>query len=344
MKVDLIMDLGWGSSGKGGIAGWLAKRGKYKAVMCAYGRQAGHTYNDGDFHMMVQQLPVGIISPTAKDIFLGPGSIIHRETLLGELDRYRQCMKYKRLWIHENAAVVTDDHADREIERGQTKMGSTAKGVGQAVIDRILRDPGTKPTVGLAWANDPELSRFIADRTTYDAMVTSVWGDILIEGAQGFGLSLYHGDWPYCTSRDVTPAQLLADVALPWALQKEVHTYGVTRTRPIRVNNRDGSSGPCYDDQHELTWEEVGVAPEQTTVTKLSRRIFSFSEKQIRHAVHHCLCPGDHVVLTFVDYISIEELAKINTFIKSLGVRISHLVVGPDDSNVIHRDSHYDAQ
>jgi len=335
---DAVIDLGWGSSGKGGIAGYLAMRKPYKSVVCAYGRQAGHTYNNEEhgIHMMVQQLPVGIVSESVETIFIGPGAIIHPETLLAELDRYAELVAGKRLIIHEHAAIVTDKHAETEMSIGQTKMGSTGKGVGQAMINRILRDPKGNGTAKQALVGT-ELECFVASRFKYDKLLRHYLikdePQILIEGAQGFGLSMYHGDYPYVTSRDVTPGQLFVDCAMPWQFYDQIKVIGVTRTRPIRVNNRDGFSGPCYSDQHELSWEEVGVEPEKTTVTQLERRIFSFSKEQLGHAGYMCLREGDEVALTFCDYIDIEEFQKIKAAINS-GSLLKYVVDGPDDSNV----------
>lgn len=343
MRIDMVMDLGWGSSGKGGICGYLASRRRYGTVACAYGRQAGHTYNDKEtgLHMMVQQLPVGLICESTRDIFIGPGAIIHPATILDEIEQHHYRLKGKRIVIHEAAAIVSDDHAAAELERGQTRMGSTAKGVGQAMIQRILRDPGDNNAIA---RNCAELSEYVVSNVEYDwRFVNSITRSfsngekVLIEGAQGFGLSLYHGVWPYVTSRDVTPAQLMADVALPRAFHPEVRVIGVARTRPIRVNNRDGHSGPCYDDQRELTWEELGVEPEKTTVTQLERRVFSFSKNQIRHAATHCLSRNkDCVALTFCDYVQFDELARIEEFFKDeFGIPIMLYGYGPDDSDII---------
>jgi adenylosuccinate synthase len=286
MLIDMTMDGMWGSCGKGGVTGWLAKRVPYDAVVCAYGTQAGHSYNDRErgIKMMVQQLPVGVTCPTIKNVFIGPGALIHEGTLLREIEMYLN--PGQRLIIHENAAVVTDEHAQREKDRGQTKMGSTAKGVGQAMIDRILRDPGTKPIARLGFAGTA-LEKYVVGKFEYMRELEKS-KRLLVEGAQGFGLSLYHGDWPYCTSRDVTPWQIAGDCGLPFRWMNDIVVWMVMRTFPIRVNNRDGSSGPAYEGQRELTWEEMGQAPELTTVTKLPRRIFEFSQLQYKHAMDHC--------------------------------------------------------
>lgn len=337
MIIDMTLDGMWGSCGKGGVTGWLAKRVAYDTVVCAYGTQAGHSYNDRErgIQMMVQQLPVGVTCPTVKNVLIGPGALIHAETLLREIRDYLQ--PGQRLVIHENAAVVTDEHAQREKDRGQTKMGSTAKGVGQAMIDRILRDPGTKPIARLGFAGT-ELGQYVIDRFEYDRVLRQ-GSIVLVEGAQGFGLSLYHGDWPYCTSRDVTPWQIAADCGLPFDWAPDIQTWVVMRTFPIRVNNRDGSSGPAYEGQRELTWEELGQQPELTTVTKLPRRVFEFSLHQFQHAMQHCASNHSFgappkVVLTFADYCTPEQLNKIQRQILTSGFDVDYLCYGPDDSDI----------
>ena len=332
MRIDMTMDGMWGSCGKGGVTGWLAKRVGYDAVVCAYGTQAGHSYNDRErgIRMMVQQLPVGVTCPTVKNIFIGPGALIHADTLKREIDAYLR--PGQRLFIHENAAIVTDEHAQREKERGQTKMGSTAKGVGQAMIDRILRDPGTKPIARLGFEGT-ELEKYVVDRFRY-ALEIDKSQNLLVEGAQGFGLSLYHGDWPYCTSRDVTPWQIAGDCGLPFKWAGDIVVWMVMRAYPIRVNNRDGSSGPAYPGQRELSWEGVGRNPELTTVTKLPRRIFEFSAAQYEHAMSHCAGLKTNTVLTFADYCTEEKLDEILRVTRGVGYPIDYLCYGPDDADI----------
>lgn len=335
MKADLTMDWAWGSCGKGGVSGYMALRRNYDAVVCSYGTQAGHSYNNAalGIRMMVQQLPVGIISPTVKRVFIGPGALIHADVLRGELERYGHFLDGKQLLIHEHAAVVEDRHSQEEYAAGYTKIGSTAKGVGRAAIERIERNPDNPNCARHRWAGT-DLERYVVDRFEYDRHMADV-DYLLIEGAQGFSLSSYHGDYPYCTSRDVTPWQIAADCALPWDLVGRIAVYGVVRTYPIRVNNRDGSSGPAYDGQRELSWEEVGQQPELTTVTKLPRRIFEFSAAQLRHANTHCGDGNSAVVLSFADYCqSFDELVGIMNSIEQVQ-RLDALVFGPDDDDVL---------
>ena len=139
-KIDMVLDFQYGSTGKGLIAGWLGQREGYDTAVCAFATNAGHTYITPDgVEVMTQQLPTGITSPTVKTILIGPGSAIDADILAGELDRYSDFIKGKRILIHPQAAVVEKYHSEYEIKDGRTKMGSTAKGVGEAYIERIRR-------------------------------------------------------------------------------------------------------------------------------------------------------------------------------------------------------------
>ena len=342
-KIDMVMDFQYGSTGKGLIAGYLAKREKYDTAICAFATNAGHTYIDRarHLHVMTQQLPVAITSPDVRTILIGPGAAIHLETLRAELARYAECMKGKTLIIHPHAAVVEDYHAAEEIADGRTKMGSTAKGVGAAFAERIRRDTLAPNIIGRRVSTHDALHGMIGTLDTYrDALMAAE--SVIIEGAQGFSLSMYHGQYPYTTSRDVTPWQIAADCGLPYRWASYVRVIGTLRTLPIRVNNRDGSSGPHYPDQEELTWDAVGVDPELTTVTRLPRRIFSFSQQQFQEAMFHC---GGYwetrLFLNFANYTRNEEHLKelmdmihMPTKMNANRGHICWLGFGPDDADV----------
>lgn len=346
-QVDLVMDFQYGSTGKGLIAGFLAKRGDYDTVICAFATNAGHSYIDKEegIHMMTQQLPTAaVVSKTIKTILLGPGSLIHMATFMGEIDQNKARLEGKRIMIHPQAAVVEGYHAEQERDAGMSRIGSTTKGVGAAMIERIQRRTDWPNTVGERWKNGP-FGKYVVTEEEYREAILAA-ENVLIEGAQGFSLSLYHGQYPYTTSRDVTPWQILADCGVPYRWASYVHVIGTCRTYPIRVNNRDGSSGPHYPDQVELDWSEfeaMGVAPELTTVTKLKRRIFTFSQKQIQEAAFHCGGYWDtRIFLNFANYCANgEELRGIVNMIEAgcktnwNPPRVAWIGYGADDADIV---------
>jgi adenylosuccinate synthase len=117
--------------------------------------------------------------------------------------------------------------------------------------------------------------------------------NILLEGTQGSGLSLTLGDWPHVTSADTNAAQLASDAGI--SPTDVSHSILVARTYPIRVA---GKSGPLYG---ETSWEELGLEPEITTVTKKVRRVGRWNPEQVRYS-----CQVNYpanIVVTFIDYL-----------------------------------------
>lgn len=341
-NMNIVTDLQYGSTGKGLLAGYLAERFQPDTIVTAWSPNAGHTYINADGLKFINTaLPNGIVSKNLKRIMLGPGSVINPDTLIKEMEQYAEYLDGVNIYIHENAAVVTPRH--REIEAGTMfSIGSTMKGVGAAVIDKIRRDPDDNIIARDALVSTP-LEGFVCSAQEYNDSLDMA-NEILLEGAQGFSLSINQGFYPFTTSRDCTTAQLLSDCAIPYnyALTK---VWGCARTYPIRVANRFdangkmvGTSGPCYDDQKEIPWARLGMAPELTTVTKLPRRIFTFSEQQIREAIR--MNGVDEVFLNFVNYIDRDTddgkytLREYMNIVSSAGARVTLLGTGPTELDV----------
>ena len=336
-QINVIVDLQFGSTGKGLLAGYLAETTKPDTVITAWAANAGHTYIDAKGRKFVHtMLANGIVSPNLKRVMIGAGSIIDPVNLLNEIGQCSDLIgDHVKIYVHRNAAVIDQRHRDEENEHlgANTKIGSTKKGCGAAQIHRIRRDPDNLNTFGalVESGTNPDINKLMEMVDSIKVVDTDGWLQVLhhadvvqIEGAQGYSLSMYHGMYPYTTSRDVTTAQVLADCGIPHRMTPIVKVYGTARTFPIRVANRfddDGKqvgySGNCYHDQEEITFGSLGQPPELTTVTKLPRRIFTFSTDQIQEAAFMC---GVHVLfMNFVNYCrTAEEMHDIMS--KSFGV------------------------
>lgn len=356
-RIKLILDTQFGSTGKGLIAGHLALRDNPDTLMTAWAANAGHTFIDRfDRKFVHTMVPNGVVSANLRRILIGPGSLINPKALRAELDALPPGMlKNVDVLIHPNAAVITREHQD--LEAGpMTKIGSTKKGVGEAAIARIRRDPTNMNTalmrdyreIGETLLPHPDLESaglgmMVAGSIEEFNNAVDASRRIQIEGAQGYSLSMYHGFYPYTTSRDVSTAQTLADVGLPWAMTRETTVIGCARTYPIRVANRYdeegnqvGWSGPCYDDQGEISFADLGLEPELTTVTKLPRRIFTFSHEQMDAAIRQC--GVEELFLNFVNYLNTPE--EVQTLVEAIEdysgeCFVRYLGTGPSDHDVI---------
>lgn len=338
-SVTVVVDLQYGSTGKGLIAGWLAEHEKPDTIITAWAPNAGHTYISSRGRKFIHtHLANGIVSPMLRRVLLGPGSMIDPDQLLQEIHDCREVIGRAKIAIHPHAAVVYQRHRDEEAGP-MTKIGSTKKGVGAAAIERIRRDPDTANIA----ANEPRLKAFVVTTQQYRELLDAA-DHVLVEGAQGYGLSMYHGFYPYTTSRDVSTWQILADCGIPMDHVRAAvfNVVGTARTYPIRVANRFdtegtqvGYSGPCYSDQEEITFEEIGQPVELTTVTKLPRRIFTFSEQQITEAVRYC--GARHTFLNFINYVRAKDaMYSIIEQLESSGTQIHWVGTGPTHDDVYH--------
>jgi len=336
-QANIIVDLQFGSCGKGLLAGWLAKRDKPDTVIAAWGPNAGHTFIDASGRKMVTtMIPNGIVSPHLRRVMIGPGAVINPEAMQTEIEELADVIGDAEIYIHAHAAVVTESHRGAESE-SMYKIGSTMKGVGEAVIQKIRRDPHNQNIAAIALKNTP-LEGYVVDPGAY-------WTQLgrskvaQIEGSQGFSLGINSGLYPYVTSRECTVQQIMSDCAIP-RKQFATRVIGTARTLPIRVANRydkDGKqigwSGPGYWDQEEITWDDVGVPAELTTVTRLPRRVFTFSPAQVYAAIH--MNGVDEVFLNFCNYFG-GKPDKLQNIIAAIEVAapVSLLGWGPTEDDI----------
>lgn len=306
----LIIDGSFGSTGKGLISGYLANTRYPDTVVCQNGPNSGHTYvfDDGR-EVMVKTMPVGIVSPSVKNVLIGPGAIVDPDAFLKEVGKYADLLDGKRIMIHERAALVSPAHKEQEAKE-LTCISSTCQGTGAAAASKIMRD---HDAICGSDRGRALLGGYIVDDEEYQRTIRSAH-KLQIESAQGFELGVNTGfAFPFCTSRDVNVHAVLSDCAIPWGIRPEVIVS--LRCHPIRVGNaydEDGNqigwSGPYYEDGKELSWEELGQAAETTTVTGKIRRVFEWSPTGFTR-MYRFIKP-DTIFLNFVNYLGDEEAVQ----------------------------------
>lgn len=303
----LIIDLQFGSTGKGLIAGYLAERDQPDVVINANMPNAGHTYiNDEGREWIHKVIPNGIVSPRLKYVVIGQQSIFKLDQFKKEVEMSKDLLEGKTIMVHCDAVILDESHAEAE-RASLSGISSTMQGSAAAAVSKMMRDPSnnhrvasSKEFLAYTWKARDEFNiniKYVDSRQV--AMVLNGATKVLAEGAQGYSLGLNAGFWPYCTSRDCTPARFLADMGIPLNCLDSI--VGTARVHPIRVGNTaDGYSGDVYPDQKELSWEDVGIKPELTTVTKRPRRIFTYSRQQMADAI--LACEPNEIFLNFANY------------------------------------------
>jgi adenylosuccinate synthase len=302
----VLVDGQYGSTGKGVAAALLAAYAKETAlpidgIMSNAGPNSGHTAIIPGGKWINKQIPIAtsVLDHLGRPTYtyLNGGAVIAMDELLTEwkaLSEHAQDL----VAIHPHAAEVTD--ADKSTNTDLVKrIASTGKGTGPAAAARILR-------TGRVYGDNLPLGDIPDKMTPSWAMraFDPYAGVVFVETSQGFSLGINSGFYPHCTHRECTVGQAMADARLP--LQTLNKVMMVVRTYPIRVGNTENSSGDCYPDQRELTWEEVGQEPEYTTVTKRVRRIFSWSRMQFVEAVS--VNRPDTILLNFANYMKKHDL------------------------------------
>jgi adenylosuccinate synthase len=300
--VDVLIGGQYGSEGKGQIAAYLAP--EYDFLIRVGGPNAGHKVYEEPDPFTHHQLPSGTRRSQAR-LLIGPGATLRISKLLKEIADCK--VESDRLYIDEQAMVISDADIDDEEKSGVSDIGSTIQGVGAAMARRIIgRSHKAHPQL----AKDiPELRPYVHNRILdFLDNAYSEGNSVLLEGTQGTGLSLYHGFYPYVTSRETTVAGCLAEAGVPW--NRVRRAIMVCRTYPIRVQNPpDGWSGPM---SQEISWSEIskrsGISlaelqkAETTSTTGKRRRVCEFDWQLLRKAT---LINGPtDIALTFADYLS----------------------------------------
>jgi adenylosuccinate synthase len=362
----------FGSEGKGAIAAAIAR--DYQMHVRVGAANAGHTVytktgivNPGSGHGMekhvLQQLPCAAYTNPDAHLLLGPGALIspdilHREIERNEAWREANGLPIMELWIDPRAHVICSHHIKRESETDLAdRIGSTStiarEGIGAATAARVMREADccTAEQYESHFRSMPSIGygTVVVEDTVSTLHLAKGTTNILLEGTQGTGLSLTTGFPPFTTSRNTTAAGLAADCGLgPGDIDRSII---VMRTYPIRVA---GNSGPFHPDSEETSFDAIGVEPERTTVTKLVRRVATWSRQQALEAVWLNKAPKTEIALTFVDYVcpalfgkeslidaSEEDLEKIRRFSFDISlatdVPITRLGTGPH--SLIQTDS-----
>jgi len=142
--VDVILGLQWGDEGKGKIVDYFAPNYDIIARFQG-GPNAGHTLYVNGTKMVLHQIPSGIFHQDKINI-IGNGVVLDPVTLKKECDAVAAMgvdVK-KNLFISERTNIIIPTHRalDKasELAKGESKIGSTLKGIGPAYMDKTGRN------------------------------------------------------------------------------------------------------------------------------------------------------------------------------------------------------------
>jgi adenylosuccinate synthase len=246
----VVIGAQWGDEGKGKIVDWLTESAQ-GVVRFQGGHNAGHTLVIGGKKTVLRLIPSGALRPGVA-IYIGNGVVLSPSALMAEIAELEAAgiEIRSRLRISPACALVLPVHVAldqaREAGMGDTKIGTTGRGIGPAYEDKIARralrvqdllDPArfsAKLVALLEYHNftlvqyhkcspvsfektrdetlafAAEIAPMVADVAALIHQSRERDDSLVFEGAQGALLDIDHGTYPYVTS-----SNCLAGAAAP---------------------------------------------------------------------------------------------------------------------------------
>ena len=260
---------------------------------------------------------------------IGPGVGVNPDVFLKEINDFGTD---GRSFLDNNCGIIEQHHLDADSKgRLKEKIGSTGSGTGPANAERAMRT--------LKMAKEIEsLQNYLIDVPQELNSALDKNENILIEGTQGTHLSLWHGTYPFVTTKDVTASGICADVGVgPKRINDVIVVFKSYLTR-VGTGPMAGELSP--EETSKKGWEEFG------TVTGRLRRAAEFDFELASRAI--MLSSANQISITKLDVRfpacagaqSIDELdSDSKSFIKNieekLGVPVTLIGTGAGVNDII---------
>lgn len=141
MAVTAIVGAQWGDEGKGRMVDALAGEMKW-VIRFQGGDNAGHTVVNEHGVFKLHLLPSGIFYPHTRCL-IGTGCVVNPDTLLAEIAEVEAAgVDTANLFISRRAQMLMPYHKLLDglaEETGETRIGTTKRGIGPAYADKALR-------------------------------------------------------------------------------------------------------------------------------------------------------------------------------------------------------------
>lgn len=220
--MDVIVDLQYGDCGKGKVAHYLSHKNSYTHVLRYNGGcNAGHTIFHRGKKFITHHIPAGVFFGIKSVI--GSGCVLDPEQFFSEIKMLEKggVRTKGKIFVAQNTHVITGAHKSEDRAKGG-KIGTTGRGNGPAYRDKYGR-------TGVRALGVRKLKPYLID--LYEEWYSGKPVRILAEGAQGFGLDIDWGDYPFVTSSHCTTAGALLNGLPPgsvkavWGVAKIYETY-----------------------------------------------------------------------------------------------------------------------
>jgi adenylosuccinate synthase len=282
----------------------------------------------GERELALRIVPSAVMHPHVE-LFIGGGTVVNLETLIEELDALAAIgVDPARVKISDRAHVVLPYHVARdkasEAARAQA-IGTTARGIGPAYVDRVARvgirfadfahadalakkirqNGGDDDILTQTLAAAKRLVPHVVDGVAYINERLADGKRVLLEGAQGSLLDVAYGTYPYVTSSHTIAGGACTGLGIgPSAIGRVI---GVLKAYSTRVG-----AGPFPSELHDERGERLRrQGGEFGTVTGRPRRCGWLDAVAARYAVS--LNGLTSAVITKLDVLSGFERVGIVT-------------------------------
>ena len=270
MIADVVVGLQYGDEGKGKVTHQLVRNGNYTHVVRFNGGcNAGHTiYHEGK-KFVTHHIPAGVFYGIRSVI--GPGCVVNPKKLFKEIEDLESggIDVKSHLKIAANAHVITDFHIAEDSK--DKNIGTTKTGNGPAYRDKYARK-------GVMASEIPSLSDMIIDM--YSELHDNPEFEkveILCEGAQGFGLDIDWGEYPFVTSSHCTTAGVISN-GIPHTSIRDV--WGVAKVYETYVGAKD------FEDDSELAFDLIrNIGAEFGATTGRPRQVSWLSADMVKRSI-----------------------------------------------------------
>ena len=363
MKNVVVVGSQWGDEGKGKIVDWLSSHADV-VIRFQGGHNAGHTLVIDGVTYKLRLLPSGIVRKNKISI-IGNGVVIDPWALLDEIKEINSKgvnVDEKNLIISEAANLILPFHREmdeiREDAAGNSKIGTTRRGIGPAYEDKVGRrsirvmDLASKENLNkrldnvLAHHNairkglkkkiyekDVLIEELLKIAPKILKFSQPVWKKIdefkqknkkiLFEGAQGILLDVDHGTYPFVTSSNTVASSAATGTGCgPNSIN---YVLGITKAYTTRVGE-----GPFPTELKDKVGEELGTrGKEFGTVTSRKRRCGWFDGVLVRQTIK--ISGIDGIALTKLDVLDELDEIKICVAYEINGKKIDYLPAAVDD-------------